>query len=56
VILRILVQESHDSQLRLKRYEGKKFRGQNWKFGKFRGIFVNVECWEGHCGRLRNVA
>jgi hypothetical protein len=34
MILRIFVQESPDSELRLKRYEGKKFRGRNWNFGE----------------------
>jgi hypothetical protein len=37
VILRMLAQESPDSELQLKRYEGKKFEGQNWNFGRLQG-------------------
>jgi hypothetical protein len=33
----MLAQESPDSELRLKRYEGKKFEGQNWNFGRLQG-------------------
>jgi hypothetical protein len=46
VILRILAQESPDSELRLKRYEGSNFRGWNWNFGRLNGIFVKIECLE----------
>jgi hypothetical protein len=35
--MRILAQEPPDSELRLKRYEGKKFRGRNWNFGSLLG-------------------
>jgi hypothetical protein len=35
VILRILVPKSPESELLLKRYEGLKFHGLNFKFGKF---------------------
>jgi hypothetical protein len=37
VILRILDQESPDSELRLKRYEEKKFGGQDWNFENILG-------------------
>jgi hypothetical protein len=37
VILRNLNQESPDLELRLKIYEGLKFGGQNWNFGKSQG-------------------
>jgi hypothetical protein len=37
VILRILAQESPDSELQLERYERKKFRKQNWNFGSLQG-------------------
>jgi hypothetical protein len=42
-----LAQESPDLELQLKRYEELKFGGQNWNLERFRGIFGNVECWEG---------
>jgi hypothetical protein len=35
VILRILAQESPDSELQLKRYEEKKFEGQKYEFENF---------------------
>jgi hypothetical protein len=39
VILRILAQKSPDSELRLKRYGGKKFGGKSRILEWFRGIF-----------------
>jgi hypothetical protein len=35
VILKNLALESPDSELRLKRYDGKEFEGPNWNYGKF---------------------
>jgi hypothetical protein len=43
VILRILAQESPESELRLKRNGGLKFGGQNWNFDKLRGLFVRLQ-------------
>jgi hypothetical protein len=42
VILRILVQELPNSELRLERYGGKKFGWQNWNLERFRGILGNT--------------
>jgi hypothetical protein len=58
VILRILVQESPDSELRWKRYEGLKFGGLKYEFGKVQELLwkiagalveriCNLEQWEG---------
>jgi hypothetical protein len=48
VILRILAQESHDSELRLERYERKKFGEQNWNFGSLQGYIGEYRM----CGEL----
>jgi hypothetical protein len=48
VILRILTQESPDSELRLERYERKKFRGQNWNFRSLWGHIGEYRMCGGH--------
>jgi hypothetical protein len=40
MILRILAQESPNSELRLEIYEGLKFGGKNWKFGNILGAYL----------------
>jgi hypothetical protein len=47
VILRILAQESPDSEIRLERYERKKFGEQNWNFGSLQGYIGEYRMCEG---------
>jgi hypothetical protein len=49
VILRILTQESPDSELLLKIYGEKKFWTLKLELWKSQGIFGNIEYWEGLC-------
>jgi hypothetical protein len=42
VILRILAQESPDSELRLKRYWGKKFEELKLEFWKDSGVYLEI--------------
>jgi hypothetical protein len=42
VILKILAQESPDSELQLKRYEGLKFQGPKLEFGKLWGLICKI--------------
>jgi hypothetical protein len=49
VILRFLAQESPNSELLLKRYEGKKFEGQKYEFWKVIG--ASLENCRGSCGK-----
>jgi hypothetical protein len=43
MILRILAQESPDSELRLKRYGEKKLSGLNMNLGRFEGLFQRFQ-------------
>jgi hypothetical protein len=42
VILRILAQESPDSELRVKRYDSLKFQGPICDFGKWLGLYLEI--------------
>jgi hypothetical protein len=47
VILRILAQESPDSELQLERYERRSLKGKTRILEACRGILENIECVEG---------
>jgi hypothetical protein len=52
VVTRNLSKELPNSELRLKRYEYLKFCGNIVILGSSRGIYGNIESWEGFCVKI----